>query len=424
VFVHVHLLRDGRVLAFGKVGDPQVWNPVTGSFTAVPSASLVFCAGHDFLPNGNVLVAGGHMGSSKGLPNTNTFDVAAGSWVVGPPMAKARWYPTNTTLPNGEVVTLSGEDENGATVLLPEVWNGSSWRQLTTASLALPNYPRTFVAPDGRVFAAGSDAQTRFLDVTGTGSWTNGPQRKFGSRSYGAAVMYEPGKIMYVGGANPPTATAEIIDLNQPNPQWTFTGSLATARWNLNATILPTGDVLVTGGASGDRSNPANAVNTTELWSPVSGGWTTVAPSASLLRGYHSTSLLLPDGRVLHAGGGDGASTPNNLNYELYSPPYLFRGARPVVTGVTPNEVTYGQSFTLETADATSITKVNLIRFGSVTHAFDAGSRLVPLSYTRVSGGISVTIPSSRAMAPPGPYMLFLVNGNGVPSIARIMLVR
>ena len=127
---------------------------------------------------------------------------------------------------------------------------------------------------------------------------------------------------------------------------------------------------------------------------------------------------------MLHGGGGDGGGTPDNLNYELYSPPYLFRGARPVITGVTPGEVTYGQSFTLETADAASITKVNLIRFGSVTHAFDAGSRLVPLSYTQVPGGISVTIPSSRAMAPPGPYMLFLVNDNGVPSIARIMLVR
>ena len=424
IFVHVHLLPNGKVLVFGKGGVPQVWDPATGSFTAVPSPSLLFCAGHDLLPDGRVLVVGGHISSSRGLPNTNIFDFVTNSWQVGSVMAQGRWYPTTTTLPNGEVLTLSGTDENGATVPLPEIWNGSSWRQLTTAPLALPNYPRMFVLADGRVYYAGSEKQTRFLDVTGTGSWTDGPQRQFGGRSYGSAVMYEPGKIMYVGGSNPPTATAEIIDFNQPTPQWAFTGSLARARWNLNATLLPTGEVLATGGVSGDRANPALYVNTTELWNPATGFWTTLASSAPMLRGYHSSSLLLPDGRVLHGGGGDGGGTVDNLSYELYSPPYLFKGARPVVTGVTPDAVSYGQSLVLETPDGAAIAKVSLIRFGSVTHAFDSGSRLIPLSFTQVAGGISVTIPGSRTIAPPGPYMLFLVNGNGVPSIARTMIVR
>ena len=424
VLVHVHLLPNGKVLTFGKVGVPQVWDPATGSFTPVPSPSLLFCAGHDFLADGRVLVVGGHIASNKGLPNTNIFDFVSNTWQVGPTMAQGRWYPTTTMLPNGEILTLSGTDENGAVVPLPEVWNGSSWRQLTTASLAMPNYPRMFVLADGRVYYAGSERQTRFLDVTGTGSWTDGPQRAFGGRSYGSAVMYEPGKILYVGGSNPPTATAEIIDFNQPIPQWNFTGSLSRARWNQNATLLPTGEVLVTGGVSGDRSNAALYVNTTEIWNPATGYWTTLASSAPLLRGYHSTSLLLPDGRVLHAGGGDGGGTVENLNYEIYSPPYLFKGARPVVTGTTPDAVTYGQSLFVETPDAASVTNVRLIRFGSVTHAFDAGGRLIPLSFTRGSGGLTVQIPSSRAVAPAGPYMLFLVNGNGVPSIARLMLVR
>jgi len=306
-------------------------------------------------------------------------------------------------------------------VSIPEVWEGTSWRQLTTASLALPNYPRTFVAPDGRVFYAGAQQQSSYLDVTGTGSWTNGPLRKFGVRSYGSAVMYEPGKILYVGGGHPPTNTAEIIDLNQPSPQWTYTGSLAYARWNTNATVLPTGELLVTGGTSdGDRTNPAGAVNAAELWNPATGSWTTLASNA-VFRGYHSTSLLLPDGRVLHTGGGDGVGTPDNLNYELYSPPYLFRGARPIVTGATPGAGGYGQTLFVETADGASIAKVTLIRFGSVTHAFDQGQRLVPLSFSSAPGGLSVTLPASRTTAPPGPYMLFLVNGNGVPSVGRIM---
>jgi hypothetical protein len=132
---------------------------------------------------------------------------------------------------------------------------------------------------------------------------------------------------------------------------------------------------------------------------------------------------LLPDGRLIHSGGGAGGGTVDNLNYEIFSPPYLFKGARPAVTGVS-GSAAYGQVLTVQTPDAASITKVTLIRFGSVTHAFDAGQRLISLSFAGVGGGISVTLPSSRNIAPPGPYMLFLVNGNGVPSVGRILVLQ
>jgi len=421
VEVHQHLLLDGRVLIFGgSSGIPQVFDPATGTFTAVPSPALMFCSGHNFLPDGRLLVSGGGTGNGLGHTNSDIFDPATASWIAGPDMAYARWYPTNTTLPDGQVLTMAGADETGNPVPIPEIGDGTSWRQLTGASLALPNYPRNFVAPDGRIFVAGPSAQSRWLDVSGAGSWTTGPSMNSGSRSYGSAVMYEAGKIMFVGGNSSPTNTAEIIDLNQANPQWTYTGSLTFARWNLNATVLPTGDVLVTGGVSGDRSNPALAVNATELWNPTSGTWTLMARSASLLRGYHSTSLLLPDGRVIHSGGGAGGGTIDNLNYEIYSPPYLFKGPRPSVTSVT-GTAGYGQSLTVETPDGASVARVTLIRFGSVTHAFDEGQRLVPLSFSQGAGGLTVTLPANPVIAPPGPYMLFLVNGNGVPSVGRIM---
>jgi len=423
VQLHLHLNLDGTVLSWGHAGDPQVWNPATGTFTPAPSPSLMFCAGHNFLPDGRLLVAGGHITDGHGLPNTNVFDAGTDSWQAGPPMVKGRWYPTNTTLPNGEVVTIAGTDEGGATVTIPEVWNGGSWRQLTTASLSLPYYPRTFVAPDGRVFYAGEQQQSRYLDVTGTGTWTNGPMRVFGTRDYGSAVMYEPGKILYVGGG-PPTNTAEIIDLNQPSPAWSFTGSMTFARRQMNATVLPTGQVLVTGGTSGGGfNNSVGAVHAAELWDPATGAWTTMASNA-VTRIYHSTTLLLPDGRVLHTGSGDGAGAVNELSYEIYSPPYLFKGARPTITGTTPDMVGYGQSLFIGTPDGAAITKVSFIRFGSVTHAFDAGTRLVPLSFSQVGGGVQVTLPAGGTIAPPGPYMLFLVNGSGVPSVSRIMLLR
>ncbi|MGE5144961.1 MAG: Ig-like domain-containing protein [Acidobacteriota bacterium] len=424
VMVHQHLLFDGRVLSFGENGTPQVLDPLSGLFTAVPSSQVLICSGHTFLPDGRLLITGGGGASpSVGLPSTTIFDPATASWVVEPNMAESRWYPTNTTLPDGEVITMSGQDVNNTAVAIPEIWNGASWRQLTGASLSLPNYPREFVAPDGRVFVAGSSAQAHWLDVSGTGTWATGPTMKFGSRSYGAAVMYESGKILYAGGNSTPTNTAEIVDLNQANPQWAFTGSMQYARWNLNVTVLPDGQVVATGGVSGNRADPSLAVTAAEMWNPATGLWTTMASAAQLLRGYHSTSLLLPDGRVLHAGGGDGASTPDNLNYQIYSPPYLFKGARPNVSGVN-GSVGYGAVLNVQTPDAASITKVTLIRFGSVTHAFDQSQLLVSLSFSQVSGGISVTLPASGNIAPPGPYMLFLVNGNGVPSIGRILILR
>src|SRR5947209_6163976 len=406
VQLHVHLLRDGRVLSWGRNGDPQVWDPSTGTFTAVPSPSWLFCAGHDFLPDGRLLVAGGHITDGLGLPNTNLFDPSTGSWQTGPPMAYGRWYPTNTTLPNGDVLTVAGTDQNGAVVTIPEIWNGTSWRQLTTASLSLEYYPRDFVAPDGRVFDAGEEQPSRWLDVTGTGRWTDGPSRNEpGWRSYGSAVMYEPGKILYAGGGeDPPTNTAEVIDLNDASPAWRYTGSMAYARRHMNATILPTGDVLVTGGTSAPGfNNFAGAVHVAELWNPTTGTWTTLA-SNQVNRLYHSTSLLLPDGRVLHTGSGDGASAPRELSYELYSPPYLFQGARPGITGATPATVAYGQTLVVETPDAASIAKVTFIRTGSVTHAFDQARRLVPLAFSPVSGGVSVTLPRSHTTAPPGPH--------------------
>src|SRR5204862_4687687 len=226
------------------------------------------------------------------------------------------------------------------------------------------------------------------------------------------------------GGGDPPTNTAEVIDLNAPNPAWTYTGAMAYARRQMNATLLPTGDVLVTGGTSAAGfNNAAGAVLAAELWSPTTGTWSTLASNA-VIRMYHSTTLLLPDGRVLHTGSGDGDDAPRELNYEMYSPPYLFRGARPTITGLTPAVVGYGQNLVVDTPDGASIAKVTFIRTGSVTHAFDQAGRLVPLAFAPVSGGVSVTLPGSHTTAPPGPYVLFLVNGNGVPSIGRIMVLQ
>lgn len=426
VAVHLHLLPSGRVLSWGRVGEPQVWDPATGMFTPTPSSTMVFCSGHTFLADGRLLVAGGHLDDLRGLPDVNLFDDASQAWEPQARMRWARWYPTSTTLPNGEVLTLGGSDETGAQVEMPEVWSGGSWRTLSAAARIVRYYPRTFVAPNGMVFYAGELQQTSYLDPSGSGTWLPLASSNYGRRDYGSAVMYSPGKVLIVGGSDPadgpPTKTAEVIDLDQMTPSWRYTASMSYPRRQLNATLLFDGEVLVTGGtSSAGFSDPAGAVHAAELWNPTSERWTLLA-SGQVNRVYHSTTLLLPDGRVLHAGSGDGPGLPRELNAELFSPPYLFRDQRPVITG-GPGVVSYGQDFSLMTPDAARVVRVTLVRLGSVTHAFDQSQRFIELSFQRTAGGLTVSAPVSGSVAPPGPYMVAILNSAGVPSLARTILL-
>jgi galactose oxidase len=153
------------------------------------------------------------------------------------------------------------------------------------------------------------------------------------------------------------------------------------------------------------------------MWNPATGLWTTLA-SNTVNRVYHSTSILLRDGRVLHTGSGDGG--PDQRTAELFSPPYLFRGSRPPISAA-PSVVGYGTSFSVTTPQAANIAKVSLIRLGSTTHAFDMNQRFQRLSFTRQTGALTISAPTSKNRAPPGHYMLFILDGNGIPSVARII---
>jgi hypothetical protein len=457
--LHMALLPTGKILAWGRneldgsMGQPRLWDPTSGSPEAmameVPADTMLFCAGLALMGDGRLMVSGGHKLDDRGLDVTNIFDPGSESWVSGlPKMAKGRWYPTVTALPDGQrVVTVAGKDTAKKVVTIPEVWENNKWEQLTGASLVLPYYPRDFVDPKtGMVFMAGERVQSRWLDVDFTGSsgrgrWLPGPTHKWGfNRDYGSAVMYDEGKILYVGGggytgwdtpdntSGVPTATAEKIDLKATSPSWAYTGSMAQPRRHLNATVLPDGKVLVTGGVSGGGFNEINtAVRAAEVWDPATEQWTTLAANA-VDRGYHSVSLLLPDGTVLHGASGDamipGTTTPYppQRNHEIFHPPYLYRGARPVITDA-PLEVSYGADFTVSTPNAAQVSAVRWIHLGSVTHAFDQSARANTLTFTRQAGGVSVTAPVSPNSAPPGHYMLFILNRNGVPSAARIIRV-
>ena len=423
VALHLHLLFNGKVLAWGKFGDPYIWDPATNTFTAQPVGSNLFCSGHAMTSTGQLFVAGGHISDAHGLPDANLYNPASATWTSLPPMSHGRWYPTVTELPNGQFLVTGGKDQNGLTVTIPELWTGTAWKELTTAARSFPYYPRNFVAPNSKIFYAGEQRTTRYFNPLGTGSWGKVADRLYGTRDYGSAVMYLPGKILYVGGGRT-TATAETIDLNVAPPVWKWTGSMAYPRRHLNATVLPTGEVLVTGGTSGTSFNEISmGVRVAEIWDPATGVWTQLA-SNGVNRGYHATSILLPDGRVLHAGSGDaldenGSPYPDEKNGELYSPPYLFKGPRPTITSA-PADRWYGGLITVKTPAPAAITKVSLIAIGSATHAFDSNQRFLWLTFTRTSTALSVKAPTKN-LAPPGYYMLFILNGDGVPSVGRMI---
>jgi galactose oxidase len=225
--------------------------------------------------------------------------------------------------------------------------------------------------------------------------------------------------VLLVGGGDPPTKTAEVIDLNAGTPAWRPVASMAYKRRQLSAALLPDGTVLVTGGSSASGfDNAAGAVYAGELWNPITETWTRVA-SFTKYRGYHSFTLLLPDGRVL-SGGGD-----YNRGAEVYSPGYLFKGARPVITSA-PSIVTYGQPFFVRTAQAAQISRVSLLRLSSVTHAFNMEQRINRLAFSAaVDGdGLNVAGPTNANLSPPGYYMLFILKVSGVPSVAKIVRVQ
>lgn len=421
--VHAILLPDGRVFFVSYYAEslhPNIWDPVSNTFTATASSSYaLFCAGHTTLADGRVFIAGGHIADYTGYAHAVIFDPATNGFTTVPDMNTGRWYPTTTTLPNGDVLVVSGDINSNTNVdALPQVFQMSTrtWRNLTTAQLSQPLYPNMMVAPNGKVFNAGPSRQSRYLNTAGTGAWSNVAVMNFTrSRDYGPAVLYAPGKVAMIGGSDPPTATSEIIDLNATTPVWKFSGSMHFPRRQHNAVILPDGKVFIVGGSSaGGFDTSTSPVLPTEMWDPATGQFTVMA-SIAVYRGYHSTALLLADGRVLSSGGNVGGP-----NAQLFSPPYLFAGARPSIASA-PVTAGYGQTVFIGTPNAASITKVTLLREASVTHTNSMSQSFQSLSFTTTSTGLNVTMPANANIAPPGYYMLFILNGSGVPSVGSIV---
>jgi hypothetical protein len=421
VAMHAAMTPQGTVMVYDRENDytrsVHLYDPASGGLAKLSDLTVsLFCAAHTLMPDGRILMVGGHTtGDGFGLNQANILNPATGVFSRGADMRYARWYPTLVELRDGRYVVLGGSIEPGVNANVPELYNPSTntWTSLSTAALDVGLYPRAHLAPSGEIFVVNASGQSRFLNV-GQRSW-----RSIGDAPAGfTSVMYRPGQILYSGAGR----SSSVIDLNASSPAWQATGQMNYPRYNHNLVVVPTGDVIAIGGSSNGSNSDASGVLPAELFSASTRTWTTLA-SMSYPRMYHSFAMLMPDGSILVAGGGRAGSQTNYLNAEYFYPPYLFAGSRPIVTSA-PTNFSRNSRITVGTPNGTSIVSAALIGLPSVTHAMDFNQRFVPLSIrSRTATSVVLNIPNSRTTIPPGHYMLFLVNNQGVPSVARIVSV-
>jgi YVTN family beta-propeller protein len=477
--LHSVLLPNGKVLTFGTpTGNAaaqdgryyDVWDPAQGLGNASHQTSFQadrmnsFCSAAAYRLDGTLLVAGGNSPLDSNLLAPSSGSVTASPFRL----ADERWYGSLITLASGQLLMLGGSTPygglrayqdpntyatNGAISMTPELYDPSTgWRSLFGAQSREafgPDhhrywYPRAWVAPSGQVFGISSEKMW-YLNAAGAGSVTVAGDFKTGVDATtrpnigptSAAVMFAPGRILQVGGngyydghATPGSALATVVDVSGATPVVAEAAPMTFARQWPSATVLPDGRVVVTGGTSFGNNGGTDAVYAAELWDPSTATWT-VGASAAQIRVYHSAAILMPNGAVLSTGGG--APGPvNNLNAELYYPPYFFRSAagggaelapRPELSAISSLSVGYGSQLDVDLAAPATVSKVVLIGASSVTHSFNSSQRRQELEFLQQDGRLAIGMPASANEAPPGYYLLSVIDANGVPSKSVIISV-
>jgi hypothetical protein len=432
--VHAALLPNGEVVYYsGNTGQDipaatRIWNPTFREVREPPNApeTDVFCSGLTLLWDGRLLVVGG----TELYPTDNNPFIGSkgayrfepdGGWERLQDMVFGRWYPSAITLPDGRVLVVSGASDDGGITPKVEMFDPlGGWELLpASADRGLPLYPRLHVLPSGEVACLGNGSDLAFFNPA-TQDWRDlGAAGAIPPADDDLAVLLAPAqdaKLLHTGGAtgdpgNPGTAAAQLIDLGAPDPAWRDVEPMVNPRWFPNSALLPDGRLFVVGGGRVQNDDP---VMEPEIFDPVTETWSMDVPMA-VPRLYHSTALLLPDGRVWVAG------TDGETRMEVYSPDYLDAGPRPVL-GDAPLAVAYGQEFSVPLLDGGDVGQACFIRLSAVTHAFNMGQRYVALDFTLDDQGqIQFTAPADLNLAPPGHYMLFVLNGAGVPAVAPIL---
>lgn len=432
--VHAALLPNGKVLYLPHRDSPSglstsvVFDPANpGGAVYGTTPENHFCGGHTQLADGRVLLVGGEtsLGPAGVLKGCSTFSPTTESWTPAASLNRRRWYGSALLHGDGRVWMFGGMQDAGGSVAEPsiEIYDPQANTWTLAGGQDIPGqfeeaYNRLHLLPDGRFFQSGHLPDTWLYDPFAR-SWTFVARTNLGlPRGDGGSVRLQDGRIMIVGGQDLTTffASAEIIDLDQANPQWTNLPSMRFPRAFLDTVLLPDGKVFVVGGEDG---TPAQ--DTPELYDPRTNTWTTMARH-QVKRPYHSTALLLPDARVICSGGTDNNGPGlygESAQYEIWSPPYLFRTPRPIITGM-PALAGYGEQVSMTFTSQIAASHVVIHKAGSGTHAFNYNQISVPVNLDASTGTTATfTVPNNPHRLPPGQYMVFLMSTDGVPSVAR-----
>jgi len=434
--VHAALLPGGDVVYYsGNTGQDipaatRIWSPSTRRVRELPTIpeTDVFCSGLTPLWDGRLLVVGGTLlyptdtNPFIGSKAIYTLNAETG-WERLEDMVFGRWYPSAIMLPDGRVLVVSGASDDGGITPRVELYNQlEGWELLPeSADRLLPLYPRMHVLPSGEVACLGNGQDLIFFNP-GTQEWREiGEAGAIPHGDDDLAVLLAPAqapRILHTGGGavddtgvDRGLAAAHIIDLNDPEPAFREIAPMANPRWFPNSALLPDGTLFVCGGG---REHNADPVLEPEIFDPASETWFPDAPM-EVPRLYHSTALLLPDGRVWVAG------TDGETRMEGFTPDYLLRGPGPSITSA-PLSVAYGQGFPISLLEPVDITSACFIRLSAVTHAFNMSQRYVTVDFTQTDPAeLALTAPDDPNVAPPGHYMLFIRDANGTPAVAPII---
>ncbi|MFB7111350.1 galactose oxidase-like domain-containing protein [Streptomyces sp. NPDC056291] len=379
----------------------------------------------------------------QGIRDAYEFDPVAEKYIKVDPMNEARWYPTLTTLSDGKILSVSGLDDIGQ--LVPgknEVFDPKTKTWTYTPKVRqFPTYPALFPLQNGKLFYSGSNAGYGPADVgRDPGVWDVGSNKFTELPGLSDAQMMETSgtvllppaqdeRFMVIGGGGvgeSPLASRKtrIIDLKAKNPRFTDGPTLEKGTRYPQSSVLPDDSILVSGGSEDYRGRGDSNILQARLYDPGTNSFKRVADPL-VGRNYHAGSILLPDGRVMFFGSdslyGDKANTkPGTFEQrvEIYTPPYLYRDARPSLSG-GPRTIARGASGTFASQHAGTIKKVRLIRPSASTHVTDVDQRSIALDFTTSGDKITVTVPKGRNLVQSGWYMLFVDDDQGTPSEAQ-----
>ena len=375
-----------------------------------------------------------------GTNDAYIYNVKEEKFVKVNSMNYARWYPTLAEMGNGMDMAMSGLNNVGQITMNSESFNPSTNTWTVGPSRGFPTYPATFLTESGQLFFTGSNSGYG----PATAAWRTPGFWNVNTNVFtpvpgipdpedletSASVLLPPAQkqtFMVLGGggvgqSNLSTARTALIDTSAPNPHWVQGPNLAEPTRYPITVLLPNDEVLVTGGSKYYRGMHGSDNRDTRIYNVATNSFSWAANSITG-RDYHSGGILLPNGSVLTLGGnplyGNAQDTePQTFNQEIdvYYPPYMFQGGRPAIESA-PQVMDPARSYLVKVNDPASIQYLRLMRPDNPTHVTDVNARSIAVSFTQAGNGyLRITIPSNSNVIPPSYYMLFAVNGKGVPS--------